>query len=466
MRVRGSEPPEGRQLPAMSDPEGSYTPHQIVLELDRYIVGQTEAKKAVAIALRNRWRRQQVPAEFRDEIIANNIIMIGPTGVGKTEIARRMAKLVGAPFVKVEASNYTEVGYVGRDVETMIRDLVEISVGMVKNTYKESIAAKVDVIVEEKLIDLLLPHTPTSSAEEASDAQERRDRSRQKLREILRAGLLDDRKVTIELSPSSSPFIEIFSKGGVEELGMNLPWGASPFGQQRSKSREMTVAEARNYLREEETNKMLDMEKIVAEAKRTVESTGIVFIDEIDKISSRQSQSGPDVSREGVQRDLLPIVEGCSVNTRYGVVKTDHILFIGAGAFSVAKPSDLIPEFQGRFPIRVELGPLSEQDFVRILTEPDNSLVKQYTALLEAEHCALRFTEGAIEEIARVASAANAKAENIGARRLQTVLTTLLEDVLFELPESNVREVVFTAADVKERLEHILADDDLTRYIL
>jgi ATP-dependent HslUV protease ATP-binding subunit HslU len=449
-----------------ADDPGGLTPMQIVRELDRYIVKQNEAKKAVAIALRNRWRRQMVPEDFREEIIPNNIIMIGPTGVGKTEIARRLAKLVNAPFVKVEATNYTEVGYVGRDVESMIRDLVEISVNMVKNEHKHRIAAEVEKKVEDRLIELLLPSSPPPQEDSDAEFEARRERTRSKIREKLRAGDLEERTVTIDTPQASSPIIEIFSKAGVEQMGLNLPW-MPPLGQGTAKSRRMTVKEARRFLREEETNKALDMEKIVSEAKKRAESSGIVFIDEIDKISARaQSTSGPDVSREGVQRDLLPIVEGCSVNTRYGVVKTDHVLFIAAGAFNVAKPSDLIPEFQGRFPIRVELSSLGEEDFIRILKEPDNSLVKQYTALLAAENCKLEFTDDAIAEIARVARAANERAENIGARRLHTVMTTLLEDVLFELPESGLKKIVFDAPDVKKKLESILADEDLTRYIL
>lgn len=466
MRIKDDNNPDNLPAEPIEGLEGYFTPRQIVRELDRYIVRQTEAKKAVAIALRNRWRRQQVPENFREEIIPNNLIMIGPTGVGKTEIARRIAKLVNAPFVKVEASNFTEVGYVGRDVESMIRDLVEISVSLVKAEHKKMIAAAVEIIVEDKLISLLMPTTTSSPGENESDTKERRERSRHKLREKLREGMLEERTVTVEMTASSMPFIEIFSKGGVEELGMNLPFSTPPFGGQKPKERTMTIEQAREYLREEETNKILDMEKIVSEAKKNAETTGIVFIDEIDKISGRHSHTGPDVSREGVQRDLLPIVEGCSVNTRYGAVKTDHILFVGAGAFNIAKPSDLIPEFQGRFPIRVELASLSEQDFVRILKEPDNSLIKQYTALLGAESCSLHFEDEAIDEIAKVASIANQRAENIGARRLHTVMSTLLEDVLFELPESKLSEIVFTAEKVKAKLDSVLANEDLTRYIL
>jgi ATP-dependent HslUV protease ATP-binding subunit HslU len=442
------------------------TPRQIVGELDRYIIGQTDAKKAVAIALRNRLRRQRASEAMRDEILPNNIVMIGPTGVGKTEIARRLAKLVRAPLVKVEASNYTEVGYVGRDVESIIRDLVEVSIGMVKSEHQERVKFRVEKLVEDRLVDLFMPESPKLGDDDLQ-IQERRDRTREKLRTRLRAGDLEDSKVTLRSQPKSSPMIEIFSRGGVEDMGIQFPGNVNPFAPQGPKEREMTVRQAREQLRAEEADKLIDMEKIVEEAKRRAEMSGIVFIDEIDKIAGASAQGGtPDVSREGVQRDLLPIVEGSSVSTRHGVVKTDHILFIAAGAFNVAKPSELIPEFQGRFPIRVELASLGPEEFERILREPDNSLIKQYQALLEAEGCRLEFTDEAIREIARVAGAANSRSENIGARRLQTVLATLLEDVLFELPESKKQSVVFTDADVKSKLDAILADEDLTRYIL
>jgi ATP-dependent HslUV protease ATP-binding subunit HslU len=459
---RADKAPLGR--PHMSN----LTPRQIVSELDRYIVGQDEAKKSVAIALRNRWRRQRAPAEMRDEIIPNNIIMIGPTGVGKTEIARRLARLVGAPFVKVEASKYTEVGYVGRDVESIVRDLVEISIGMVKAEHKERVRGRAEELVEDRLLDLLVPHpAPAAEGEDEIEAQERRARTREKLRAKLRAGDLDERTVTIRTQPAGPSMIEIVTRGGGDEMGIQFPGNLNPFAPQKPKEREMTIRQAREVLRDEEANKLLDMEKVVDEARARMESNGIVFIDEIDKIAGTAAPAGgPDVSREGVQRDLLPIVEGCSVNTRYGVVRTDHVLFIAAGAFNVAKPSELIPEFQGRFPIRVELSSLGEADFVRILTEPDNSLVKQYQALLASEGCELEFEEDAVKEIARVAAAANDRSENIGARRLQTVLSALLEDVLFDLPESRQDRVKFTGADVRRKLDRILADEDLTRYIL
>jgi ATP-dependent HslUV protease ATP-binding subunit HslU len=448
-----------------------YTPKQIVVELDRFIVKQDNAKKAVAIALRNRWRRQQAPEELREEIVPNNIIMIGPTGVGKTEIARRLARLVAAPFVKVEASNYTEVGYMGRDVESIIRDLMEISVGMVTAEHKERVRALAAERARDRLVDLLMPGKPPPGPEPDPEAEARRQRTREKLRAKMEAGDLDERRVTVKTTPSSSPIIEIFSKSGIEDFNIQMPGGApggvNPFMPRSQKEREMTVREARRILEEEESENLLDREKVVDEARERVESNGIVFIDEIDKIAGKTSYTtGPDVSREGVQRDLLPIVEGAAVNTRYGVVRTDHILFVAAGAFNISKPSDLIPEFQGRFPIRVELAALGQDDFERILLEPDSSLLKQYTALLAAEGCTLKFEDEAVREVARVAFTANERSENIGARRLQTVMATLLEEVLFELPESGRKEVVFSADDVRRTLDSILDDEDLTRYIL
>ncbi|MGD8413806.1 MAG: ATP-dependent protease ATPase subunit HslU [Candidatus Latescibacterota bacterium] len=448
-----------------------YTPTQVVRELDRFIVKQDNAKKAVAIALRNRWRRQQAPEELREEIVPNNIIMIGPTGVGKTEIARRLARLVGAPFVKVEASNYTEVGYMGRDVESIIRDLMEISVGLVTAEHKEKVRVQAAERVEERLVDMLMPGAPAPGPEPDPEAAERRKRTREKLRAKLRAGELEERTVSVKTAPPSSPIIEIFSKSGLEDFNVTMPGGppgmANPFQPRAKKERDAKVREARRILEEEETENLLDREKVVDEARERAESNGIVFVDEIDKIAGKTAQtSGPDVSREGVQRDLLPIVEGAAVNTRYGVVRTDHVLFIAAGAFNIAKPSDLIPEFQGRFPIRVELAALGQEDFERILREPDASLIKQYTALLESEGCKLSFDEDAVREIARVAFTANERSENIGARRLQTVMATLLEDVLFELPESGRNKVNFKAEDVRSTLDSILADEDLTRYIL
>jgi ATP-dependent HslUV protease ATP-binding subunit HslU len=450
-----------------------YTPRQIVAELDRYIVKQDSAKKSVAVALRNRWRRRQASEDLREEIVPNNIIMIGPTGVGKTEIARRLARLVSAPFVKVEASNYTEVGYMGRDVESIIRDLVEISVSMVTQEHKERVMTLAAERVEDRLLDLLMPRptAPHPDAGEDPEAAERHKRTREKLRAKLAMGDLDERKITIKTSAPAAPLIEIFSRSGMEDFNISMPGGGpggfNPFMQKPQKEREVTVGEARKILLEEEAGNLLDMEKVVEEAKGRAESNGMVFIDEIDKIAGKTTYTtGPDVSREGVQRDLLPIVEGAAINTRYGVVKTDHILFIAAGAFNVAKPSDLIPEFQGRFPIRVELSSLDQEDFERILLEPDASLIKQYTALLASEGCELEFEGDAVREIARVAFTANERSENIGARRLQTVMATLLEEVLFELPESGRGRVVFTADDVRHTLDSILADEDLTRYIL
>jgi ATP-dependent HslUV protease ATP-binding subunit HslU len=445
----------------------NHTPQQIVGELDRYIIGQDGAKRAVAIALRNRWRRRQAPEDMREEILPNNIIMIGPTGVGKTEIARRLAKLVAAPFVKVEASNYTEVGYVGRDVEGMIRDLVEISIGMVKQEHMEHVKEQVESIVENRLVEMLMPDASVKLADNDIESQERHERTREKLRSKLEAGELEERIVKLKTKSTGSPMIEVFSRSGLEDMGIQFPGGINPFGGHKSSERELTIREAREALRTEVANELLDMEKVISEAKQRVESDGMVFIDEIDKIAgASSSSSGPDVSREGVQRDLLPIVEGCAVNTRYGVVRSDHILFIAAGAFNVAKPSELIPEFQGRFPIRVELDSLGREDFARILREPDNSLIKQYTAMLAAEGCDLQFTDAAIEEIARVASVANERSENIGARRLQTVLATLLEDMLFDLPENGAERAVVDEDDVKAKMDAILADEDLTRYIL
>jgi len=448
-----------------------YTPAQIVRELDRHIVGQDEAKKAVAIALRNRWRRQQAPEELRDEIVPNNIIMIGPTGVGKTEIARRLARLVAAPFVKVEATNYTEVGYVGRDVESMIRDLVENAVGIVTAEHRERVREAARERVGERLLDLLMPSPGRAPEAEDAEAGERRLRTREKLREKLAAGHLEERLVTVPVETSRpNPVIEIFTRGGLEDMNLSMPGlGAAggPFAPRQRRDRETTIREARGLLLDEETEKLVDTEKVVEEAKRRAESGGIVFIDEIDKIAGRAtSASGPEVSREGVQRDLLPVVEGTAVKTRYGVVRTDHVLFVAAGAFNVAKPSDLIPEFQGRFPIRVELGALGQADLERILREPHSSLVKQYAALFASDGCAISFEDGAIAEVARVAHVANERSENIGARRLQTVLATLLEDLLFELPESGRREVLVTEQDVRDKLEAILESEDLTRYIL
>ena len=442
------------------------TPREIVSELDRYIVGQKEAKRAVAIALRNRWRRQLVPEDLREEIAPKNIIMIGPTGVGKTEISRRLAKLSQAPFIKVEASKFTEVGYVGRDVESIIRDLTDLAVNMVKEEEKQKVELKAHEVTEERVLDLLLP---ASSAEEgdgeAIDGQ-RLQSTREKLKKMLREGKMDDRFVDIELTQSAMPMIEVLTPQGMEGMEFNLKEMFSNLMPKKTKKKTVKIPEALDILTQEEASKLVDMDKVTGEAIRRVEQSGIVFLDEIDKIAGRESMNGPDVSRQGVQRDLLPIVEGSTVNTKYGMVKTDHILFIASGAFHTAKPSDLIPEFQGRFPIRVELSSLTKADFVRILTEPKNALIKQYEALLETEGVHLKFAEDAVQEIALIASDVNERTENIGARRLHTILERLLDEVSFAAPEMHGKEVAIDAEYVRERLAPILNNEDLSRYIL
>src|SRR3989304_5563615 len=425
------------------------TPKEIVKELDKYIIGQDQAKKSVAIALRNRWRRQNVTGELKDEILPNNIIMIGPTGVGKTEIARRLANLANAPFLKVEASKFTEVGYVGRDVESMIRDLVDLSVNMVKREKSDQVQQKAQQLAEERVLDLLLPLRRKRRAENEENDQEEQAqlvRTREKLRQQLRQAVLDDRLVEIEIQEQVFPVIEVFSPMGMEELGVNFQEAFSGMFPKKSKRRKVTVKEALRILTQKEAEKLIDMEEVIATGKQKAENSGIVFIDEIDKIvGGKGPESGPDVSREGVQRDLLPIVEGSNGATKYGMVKTDHILFIAAGAFHVSKPSDLIPEMQGRFPIRVELRSLTEEDFVKILPLPQNALLKQYCALLETEGFKLGFDQEAVREIARTAFEVNEQVENIGARRLHTILTTLLEELLFEAPdEIKSRKVVVT----------------------
>jgi ATP-dependent HslUV protease ATP-binding subunit HslU len=442
------------------------TPREIVSELDRYIVGQKDAKRAVAIALRNRWRRQLVPEDLREEIAPKNIIMIGPTGVGKTEISRRLAKLAQAPFIKVEASKFTEVGYVGRDVESIIRDLTDLAVNMVKEEEKQKVEIRAREIAEEHILDLLLPPTQGSVPDgEAVDAA-RLQGTRDKLKKMLREGKMDDRFVDIELSQSAMPMIEVLAPQGMEGMEFNLKEMFSNLLPKKTKKKTVKIPEAMEILTQEEAAKLIDMDKVIGEAVRRVEQSGIVFLDEIDKIAGRESTHGPDVSREGVQRDLLPIVEGSTVNTKYGMVKTDHILFVASGAFHSTKPSDLIPEFQGRFPIRVELSSLGKEDFVRILTEPKNALLKQYAALLETEDVQLNFGADAVEEIARIAAEVNERMENIGARRLHTVLERLLDEVSFSAPEMHGKQIAIDAAYVRERLTPILKNEDLSRYIL
>ena len=448
-------------------------PRQIVAELDRYIVGQAPAKKAIAIAVRNRWRRIQAPDPMREEITPSNIILIGPTGVGKTEIARRLARLAGAPFVKVEASKFTEVGYVGRDVEGMVRDLVDAAVNLVRTEREDEVYPQAESRADERILDLLLPAPPTpppaAPAVRASPDPEEdsRRRSREKLREMLTGGKLDEREVEIEITPQGFPPVDVMQPPqGMEGADFNFTEWLQQMLPKGKKRRTVRVPEARRILIDEELKRMVDHDDVVNEALDRTENHGIVFIDEIDKIAGQRSTTGPDVSREGVQRDLLPIVEGSTVQTRYGFVRTDHVLFIAAGAFHVSKPSDLIPELQGRFPIRVELASLEEEDFIRILTEPENALTKQYAALVGAEGCTLEFSADAIQEIARVARVANDRMENIGARRLHTVMSTLMEDVLFELPDWPEKQIRFDAARVKDRLAKVLGDDDLRKYIL
>jgi len=453
------------------------TPAEIVRELDKFIIGQKEAKRMVAIALRNRWRRQQVPEHLRDEIAPKNIIMIGPTGVGKTEIARRLARLAQSPFLKVEASKFTEVGYVGRDVESMIRDLTELAVNMVRSEELEAVRLKAEELAEEKLLDILLPPMRRSGpaqprqlegpeARAAQEEAQRADATREKLRNLLRQGALDDRYVELEVEDRSVPMIDIFAGAGMEEMDFNFREMLSSMLPKRTKRRKVKIPEARELLIEQESQRLIDMEKVIKQALERVEHSGIIFLDEIDKIAGREGTHGPDVSREGVQRDLLPIVEGSTVNTKYGMVKTDHILFIASGAFHVAKPSDLIPELQGRFPIRVELNSLTREDFVRILKEPENALIAQYKALLATEEVELVFEDEAIEEIAQIAYEVNSRAENIGARRLHTVMEKLLSDVSFNAPDLKGQTIRITRRYVRETLSEIIKDEDLSRYIL
>jgi ATP-dependent HslUV protease ATP-binding subunit HslU len=491
-RTKDGKGEEGELQPWLDE----LTPRGIVAELDKYIVGQKEAKKAVAIALRNRWRRQRVDDELRDEIVPNNIIMIGPTGVGKTEIARRLARLAGAPFVKVEASKFTEVGYVGRDVESMVRDLVDAAVNMVRTDREDEVQEVAEQRVEERLLDLLIPPVegekqpsqppqqpgdadgtprvfvagPAGGVERREDAEvrERRERTREKFRQLLQDGKLEDREVEVEVTQSMPIENMMIPMGGGMDGGMdsNLMDMLQDMLPKKSKRRNVTVSEARRILLQDELDKLVNMDEVVNEALDRVEEMGIIFLDEIDKIAGDHGGAGPDVSREGVQRDLLPVVEGSTVQTKYGIVRTDHILFIAAGAFHVSKPSDLIPELQGRFPIRVELKSLTEADFVRILTEPKNALLTQYRALVAAEGATLEFSDDGVGEIARIACQVNERMENIGARRLHTVLTTLLEDILFDLPELEMKEIRIDADTVRNRLKDIVEDEDLRKYIL
>jgi ATP-dependent HslUV protease ATP-binding subunit HslU len=453
------------------------TPREIVAELDKHVIGQKDAKRAVGIALRNRTRRQKLPPDLAEEIIPKNIIMIGPTGVGKTEIARRLAKLANSPFLKVEASKFTEVGYVGRDVESMVRDLVEIAIDNVREEKLEDVADKAELNAEERLLDILLPPSPPPRPDTTSTSggvvidgntalAESSNRTREKLRQQLREGKLDDRMVEIDVRERNFPSFEILTNQGVEEMDVNIKDMLPNIFGQRTKKRKMKVNEAFEYLIQEEEQRLIDMDQVTRTAIDRVENSGIVFLDEIDKIAGREGGHGPDVSREGVQRDILPIVEGTTVNTRYGMVRTDHILFIAAGAFHVSKPSDLIPELQGRFPIRVELQSLTMEDFVRILTEPKSSLVKQYTALLETEGVRLEFTHEALEEIAHFAFRVNESTENIGARRLHTIMERVLDELSFDAPEKKGQQITVDADYVRKMLTDIVKDQDLSRYIL
>ncbi|MFP3871064.1 MAG: ATP-dependent protease ATPase subunit HslU [Syntrophobacteria bacterium] len=451
-------------------------PPEIVRELDKYIVGQKNAKRSVAIALRNRWRRQQVPEHLRDEIAPKNIIMIGPTGVGKTEIARRLASLAHSPFLKIEASKFTEVGYVGRDVESMIRDITELAVNMVKAEEQERVIGRAREIAEEKTLDILLPGERSPERSPQSEGQvesyverpegEAAGKTRDKLRQLLRQGRLDDRFVDLEVADRSYPMIEIFSSAGMEEMDINLREMLSNMLPNRTKRRKVKVPEALEILTQEEAQRLIDMDKVVKAAVERVEHSGIIFLDEIDKIASRETTRGPDVSREGVQRDLLPIVEGSTVNTKYGMVRTDHILFIASGAFNASKPSDLMPEFQGRFPIRVELDSLSKEDFTLILKEPENALTIQYEALMATEGIELVFQDDAVEEVAQIAHDVNSRTENIGARRLHTVMERLLDEISFSAHDLKNQRIIITQEYVREKLQDIVEDEDLSRYIL
>lgn len=453
------------------------TPREIVCELDKYIIGQDQAKRSVAIALRNRWRRQQVAAELRDEIAPKNIIMMGPTGVGKTEIARRLARLANSPFLKVEATKFTEVGYVGRDVESMVRDLSELAVNMAKKEEQEIVESRAAELAEERLLDILLPKKTEETQEEEEGEKERilevvkSDRdgmpsTREKLRRMLRSGKLDKRYVDLEVSSSNIPMVEIFSSAGMEEMEFNVKEIFGNMFPQKKKKRRVKIPEAMEILFQEESQRLIDMDKVVEKAIRITEQNGIIFLDELDKVAGNGSSHGPDVSREGVQRDLLPIVEGSTVATKYGMIKTDHILFIAAGAFNVSKPSDLLPELQGRFPIRVELDSLTTEDFVRILLEPKNALITQYEALMATEGIELIFEDESVEAIAEMASKVNDRMENIGARRLHTIMEKLVDEISFDAPDLDEKSVTIDKSYVTEKLEDILEDENLSRYIL
>ncbi|MEK7846339.1 MAG: ATP-dependent protease ATPase subunit HslU [Nitrospinota bacterium] len=463
---------EEKPVEKILDKEAQLTPRRIVGELDRYIIGQKNAKRSVAIALRNRWRRQQLSPELREEVAPKNIIMIGPTGVGKTEIARRLARLTNSPFIKVEASKYTEVGYVGRDVESMVRDLTEVSKNIVREERAAEVSETAKANAEERLLDLLLP-PPVSSKKTADEKIEMDEighkhyqETREKFRKYLREGKLNERSVELEVEQRILPMIEVVSNTGIEDLDMNIKDMLGSIMPQKKKIRKVKVSEALTILTQEEAQKLIDMDKVIKEAINRVEQSGIIFIDEIDKVAGRESGHGPDVSREGVQRDLLPIVEGSTVSTKYGAVRTDHILFIAAGAFHVSKPSDLIPELQGRFPIRVELDSLGKEEFIRILTEPQNALIKQYVELLKTEGVDISFAEDAIAEIAALAALVNDRMENIGARRLHTIMERLLDDISFTAPERKEEHIAIDAAYVKEKLQDVIKDEDLSRYIL